>query len=508
MSENKIAPRLPRGMRDILPQQMIRRQYVMGVIQSVFEEFGFEPLQTPAIELQETLMGKYGPDAERLIYQAEHRGGKEKLNLRYDLSVPLCRVVAQYPDQIIKPFKRYQMAPVWRAERPQKGRYREFYQCDADEVGSSSMLADAETLNIIFEILTRLGFKKFVMRINDRKIINGIGEFAGIPEELLSGLYRSIDKLAKIGIDGVRAELREVSLAGIERIRFYLNKSGISKDAIATLSDEELANCDCIGQRLRQLGTEASIVEMLLQELHGLDIKSVLKIPDDVIERLLEFLQIRGNNREIIAQLRVWLSDYPEAQEGITEVEEIITYLEALGIPDDYYQVAPAMVRGLEYYTGPIYETEVEEPKIGSITGGGRFDNLVGMFMDHSYPATGTTIGIERIIDVMEELDMFPTEVGKTVVQVLITQFSSELVIESLKVARDLRKAGLNTEMYFENDPLGDQIRYALNKEIPYVVILGPDELQIGQVTIRNLALKVEKTVARQVVAEQIRSWL
>src|SRR5437660_11232412 len=204
---NKIEPRVPRGMRDILPERMIRRQYVIDVIREVFEEFGFEPLQTPAIELSETLMGKYGPDAERLIYSANYPNGKDPLSLRYDLSVPLCRVVAMYPE-LPKPFKRYQIAPVWRAERPQKGRYREFYQCDVDTVGSASMLADAENVNVIYEVLRRLGFKKFVVNINDRRILTGIGQCSGVPEELLGGLYRSIDKLEKIGLDGVREELR------------------------------------------------------------------------------------------------------------------------------------------------------------------------------------------------------------------------------------------------------------------------------------------------------------
>src|SRR5579884_4373445 len=196
---NKVRAAVPRGMRDILPEQMIRRQYVIDVIRDVFEEFGFEPLSTPAIELSETLTVKYRPDAERLIYSTTYGDGKDKLALRYDLSVPLSRVVAMYPE-LPKPFKRYQIAPVWRAERPQKGRYREFYQCDADTVGSASMLADAETLNIIYEILTRLGFKKFVVNINDRKVLTGIGQFSGVPGELLGGLYRSIDKLEKIGL--------------------------------------------------------------------------------------------------------------------------------------------------------------------------------------------------------------------------------------------------------------------------------------------------------------------
>ncbi|HLQ30863.1 MAG TPA: histidine--tRNA ligase [Ktedonobacteraceae bacterium] len=437
----KVSASVPRGMRDILPEQMIRRQYVIDVIRNVFEEFGFEPLQTPAIEMSETLMGKYGPDAERLIYSATYGEGKDKLALRYDLSVPLCRVVAMYPE-LPKPFKRYQIAPVWRAERPQKGRYREFYQCDVDTVGSTSMLADAETLNVIYEVLTRLGFKKFVININDRKILTGIGQFAGVSDELLGGLYRSIDKLDKIGLGGVRDELRRN------------------------------------------------------------------EIPEEVIDRLLALLQIEGENQAVLVSLRDKLGSYPSALEGISELEEVVRYLQALGISEQYYKVKFAMVRGLEYYTGPIYETAIEEPKMPSITGGGRFDELVGMFLDRSYPATGTTIGIERIIDAMEELGMFPPEVGKTVAQVLVTLFDKTLVDASLQMANTLRKAGLKTEMYFEPTSLGDQIRYAGKKDIPCVVILGPDEVAAKQVTVRNLRLKVQQTVKRTEVAELINKWL
>jgi histidyl-tRNA synthetase len=230
------------------------------------------------------------------------------------------------------------------------------------------------------------------------------------------------------------------------------------------------------------------------------------EVPDDAIRRLLNLLQIAGENRAVLAGLREMLAAYPVALEGIAEVEEIIGYLEALGIPTAAYRVNFAMVRGLEYYTGPIYETTVEEPKIGSITGGGRFDHLIGMFTDRSYPATGTTIGIERIIDVMEELKMFPPSVGATVAQVLVTRFNPDLVTESLKVARDLRQAGLNAELYFENIALGNQIRYALKKGIPFVVIVGPDEAAAGQVTIRDLRLGEQVTVARSEAAAQIQA--
>lgn len=460
----KVKPRLPRGMRDILPDKMILRQYVISVIQQVFEEFGFEPLQTPAIEMSSTLMGKYGPDAERLIYDARHRGGQttpllppdvdeyvkktglrvtdppsEELSLRYDLSVPLCRVMAMYPD-LPKPFKRYQISPVWRAERPQKGRYREFWQCDADSVGSASMLADAETINVIYEILNRLGFRDFVTKINNRKILTGVGEFSGVSKEQLPALYRSIDKLDRIGLDGVKMELQENAIA------------------------------------------------------------------DDVIARMLDLLQVRGESRAQLVLLKDRLADSPAALQGIIELEELIGYLDVLGIPTDNYQVDFAMVRGLEYYTGPIFETVVEKPKIGSITGGGRYDNLVGMFLERSFPATGTTIGIERIIDVMDELKMYPPQVGPTTAQVLVTIFQPDMVNASLQLASALRKTGLKVQLYADPVQLREQIGFASRKGIPYIAILGPDEAASGQVTIRK-SRDEQRTVAWSAVAALVKQW-
>jgi histidyl-tRNA synthetase len=499
----KITPRIPRGMRDILPQRMILRQYVINTITEVFESFGFEPLQTPAIELEETLMGKYGPDAERLIYNVAHREGKEQLSLRYDLSVPLSRVVGQYPD-LLKPFKRYQIAPVWRAERPQKGRYREFYQCDADTVGSSSMLADAETLNVIYEILKRLGFRQFVTRINNRKIIAGIGQFAGVPEALLGGLYRSIDKLDKIGLEGVREELRRTGLDTALDLLARAKVTGAALDRlIGPLRERDM---EAITAALRAAGLDEETATALAEGLAAL-LPAQQVIPDAVIARLLEFLQIAGSNREVLAQLREWLGDYPKALEGIAELEEVILYLEALDIPEQFYQVVPSMVRGRDYYTGPVYETVVEEPRIGSITGGGRYDELIGLFSERSLPATGTTIGIERIIDVMEELGMFPPTVGQTVTQVLVTRFSADTTLESLRLAQELRQAGLNAELFFPDASLGNQIRFALKKGIPYIAILGPDEIQAGMVAVRNVALEVQETVARGEVAARVKAW-
>ncbi len=433
-----IKPRVPRGMRDILPEQMIRRHYVIDVIRDVFEEFGFEPLQTPALELSEVLTGKYGPDAEKLIYQAGHTGGKEDISLRYDLSVPLCRVVAMYP-QLPKPFKRYQIDPVWRAERPQKGRYRQFFQCDADTVGSDSMLADAENVNLIYQVLSRLGFKQFEININDRKLITGIGQYAGVPSEQLGGLYRSIDKLDKIGLDGVTAELREN------------------------------------------------------------------EIPENVIEKLLDLLQVEGDAATVLNEMKQQLGDLDTACEGIADLEELIHYLTTLGVPEECYRVNVAMVRGLEYYTGPIYETVVEEPKIGSITGGGRYDELIGSFSKQSHPATGTSFGIERIIDVMEEFDMFPSTVGKTVTQVLMTVFDDDLMEESLKLATMLRRGGIRTEVYFRPGKISTQMKYADAKGIPYAVILGSDELATGTAAVRDLATREQENVLLANIVEHIK---
>jgi histidyl-tRNA synthetase len=526
----KVEPRVPRGMRDILPQDLIRRQYVMDVIRGVFEEFGFEPLQTPAMEMTETLTGKYGPDAERLIYHAFYGDeAGDELSLRYDLSVPLCRVVAMYPD-LVKPFKRYQIAPVWRADRPQKGRYREFYQCDADTVGSEGMLADAETINVIYEILLRLGFRDFVVNINDRKVLRGIGQLAGVPGGLLGGLYRAIDKLPKIGLARVERELQlvglpEAEVAALQRAaRLYLQgqfdlgdleararENGVlpvvARRAIAPLQ-ELLGHVDRQAiepDRVQEVAVD--LVSQVATALRAAYAKQVAMIPTEAIARLLALLQISGDDRAILAGLREQLADYPVGLEGIAELEEIVRYLDALEIPERYYQVDFSMVRGLEYYTGPIYETVVKEPAIGSITGGGRYDGLVGMFTDRSYPATGTTIGIERIIVVMEELGMFPPQVGTTTTKVLMTRFSEELVDESLKAATMLRKAGLNTEFFLDDASLGNQIRYALKRGIPYVAILGADEQAAGQLTVKNLALNEQRAVARERAASLIREW-
>ena len=433
-----IKPSIPGGMRDFLPEQMLRRKFVIDTIQTIFEKYGYEPLETPAIEKLEVLSGKYGEEGDQLIFKILKRGtGIEKVGknileysvanfsdivdfgLRFDLTVPLCRLIAMYPNEITMPFKRYQMQPVWRADRPQKGRYREFFQCDIDTVGSASMLADAETIAIINEVLITLGFEQFKIRINNRKILTGIVEYSGVGKERGNEICIAIDKLEKIGLEGIKTELQQ-----------------------------------------RQ-------------------------IPQQAIDKILPILEITGDVDTVLNDVSMVLQSSETGLAGINETGELLAFVNELGIPKENYVLDLYLARGLEYYTGPIYESIVEKPKIGSLTGGGRYDELVGMFLGRNIPATGTTIGIERIIDVMTELNMLPET--KTTTQVLVTVFDENTRSQSLGVAKNLRDAGINTEIYFESVGLKKQFSYANKKGIPFVVVLGPDELAKGEITLKDM---------------------
>lgn len=433
-----IKPSIPKGTRDFLPENMLRRQFVMNTIRSIFEKYGYEPLETPSMERLDVLSGKYGEEGEQLIFKILKRGtGIEKVGkeltevsitkfsdiveeaLRYDLTVPLCRVIAMYQNELTYPFKRYQMQPVWRGDRPQKGRYREFYQCDADTVGSASMLADAETIALINEILIALGFQQFKIRINNRKILTGIVEFSGVDANRGNEVCIAIDKLEKIGLDGVKKELE-------------------TRD-----------------------------------------------IPQPAITKILKVLEIKGEPESILNDVASLLNVSARGTEGINETLELISLVGSLGVPAKNYTLDLYLARGLSYYTGPIYESIVEEPKIGSLTGGGRYDELVGMFSGQNIPATGTTIGIERIIDVMTELNMLPE--SKTKTQVLVTIFDEATRNSSLELAKNLRSSGINTEIFFDAGGLKKQFKYADKKGIPFVVILGPDEVARNEVSLKNM---------------------
>ncbi len=438
MPKPKIQPRLPKGMRDFLPQEMIKREYVFNVVREVFHLYGFEPLQTPVLELRETLMGKYGEDAEKLIFEAQHPGGKEELALRYDLTVPLARVVAQYQNEITLPFKRYQLSPVWRAERPQRGRYREFYQCDADIVGVQNQAADAEIIGLVVTALTRLGFQNFSVKINNRKLLTAIGEYAGLEGEALGSLYRSIDKFDKIGAEGVRGELTERG------------------------------------------------------------------IPAEVITRMMELITARYPGLEQLDYLDEVLQNFPAAKEAVGELRQVSDHLTSAGVPLANYEFDLTMVRGLGYYTGPIFETIITEPNLGSVTGGGRYDDLVGLFRGESVPTVGTSLGIERIIDLMDILNLYPAHIGGTVVQAFVTVFAEETRAEATKLAAELRAGGVRTELYLQDKNVGKQMSYADKKGIPLVALLGADEIAAGTVKFKRLKDGEEIVVARAEAAAEV----
>lgn len=435
-----INPRTPKGFRDMLPETMLRRKYVIEAITDVFHRFGFEPLDTPILELRETLFGKYGEDAENLIFSAQHgRSNRDPLAMRYDLTVPLARVVAQYESELSFPFKRYHIAPVFRGERPQRGRYREFYQCDADIVGVAGIEADAEIVTMMHRILDRLQFPQFTIKINHRKLLAAIGEFSGVPDAQLPDLYRSVDKFDKIGADGVRQEL-------IER--------DIQPDAVSRMMD------------------------------------------------LLQAYEPGSGNLDVIEDA------IGAENNGLDDLRLLANLLSDSTIPARCYDFDFTMARGLGYYTGPIFETVISQPNLGSVTGGGRYDELIGMFRKQSLPTTGTSFGIERIIDLMEELNLYPAHLGGTLVQVLVAVFSRDTRKTAMQVANQLRDAGINTELYFEPRKLGRQFSYADKKGIPIVAIAGPNEIEAGVVKLRSLSDGEEKTLALTDLAGAVKNML
>ncbi|MEQ8672099.1 MAG: histidine--tRNA ligase [Aggregatilineales bacterium] len=440
---SQITPRVPKGMRDFPPSVMLKREYVFDVIREVFHLYGFEPIQTPVMELNETLMGKYGEDAENLIYSAKHgRSSKDEISLRYDLTVPLSRFVAMYENDLNFPFKRYHIAPVFRGERPQRGRYREFYQCDADIVGIGSMAADAEVVSLAVTALRRLGFKQFEVKINHRKLLTAIGKYSGVPDEQLPDLYRSVDKFDKIGAAGVQKELEERGIAA------------------------------------------------------------------DVVTRMMELITSQKPGLENLDFLESVFGDMPEAGNSINELRDLAKNLMVAGVPQEFYAIDFTMVRGLGYYTGPIFETIITEPNLGSIMGGGRYDELIGLFRRESLPTTGISLGIERIIDLMDELDLYPAHIGGTVVDVFVTVFDEDTREDSLRVASTLREAGINTELYMEDKKLGKQFNLADKKGIPIVAVLGPDEITRGVVTLRRLKDGKELSVEQALMAKTVRELL
>jgi len=453
-----------RGMRDFLPADVRRREYVIGVIKEVYERYGFEPLETPAVENIETLMGKYGEEGNQLIFKILKRGEHEKtgeadLALRYDLTVPLARVVAQYQNELPKFFKRYQIQPVWRADRPARGRFREFYQCDVDILGSRSMLVEAEICAAASEVLTKLGFNDFSVRINHRHALTGVLQAAGVAGEKHDAALVALDKLDKIGRAGVEKEF---------------NERGINAAAGAKLLD-------------------------FFGELSSLDHAAEVAAGEDTTQKRISL------NAAILGRLIEFVGDNELGARGIDELRSLMKFADAEGI-GARIEIDPTLARGLSYYTGAIMEISVSG--IGSLGGGGRYDNLVGMFLGDNVPACGLSLGLERIIVVMTERNMFPEALVSSPADVMVSIWDEASLAESVIVAHEIRDAGLRVDLYPEADKLGKQFKYAAARGIAFVVVIGDEERAHGEVSIKDMRSSQQQTVKREEAVDAIRAAL
>jgi histidyl-tRNA synthetase len=454
-----------RGMRDFLPADVRRREYVIGIIKEVYERYGFEPLETPAVENIETLMGKYGEEGNQLIFKILKRGEHEKtgeadLALRYDLTVPLARVVAQYQNELPKFFKRYQIQPVWRADRPARGRFREFYQCDVDVLGSRSMTVEAEICAAASDVLTKLGFNDFAVRINHRHALTGVLQAAGVAHDKHEVALVALDKLDKIGRTGVEKEFEQ---------------RGVEPAAGASLLD-------------------------FFGALVGLDHAAEVAIGEDPSQKQ------KALNAAILGRLVEFVGDNELGARGVDELRSIIKFAEAEGI-DSKIQIDPSLVRGLSYYTGAIMEINVKDLP-GSLGGGGRYDNLVGMFLGTDMPACGFSLGLERIIVVMTERAMFPEALVSSPADVMVSVWNETWLAESVALAHELREQGLRVDLYPEADKIGKQFKFASAREIPFVAILGDDERARGEVALKDMRSGEQRSVKRESVGTVIRGSL
>jgi histidyl-tRNA synthetase len=453
-------PTIPQGTRDFGPEVVRKRQYIFNTIRTVFELYGFQPLETPAMENLDTLMGKYGEEGDKLIFKilnngldnpAKHDSAKEEFEkvlqgkntkgiteraLKYDLTIPFARYVAMNHGQLTFPFKRYQIQPVWRADRPQKGRYREFYQCDADIVGSNALINEVEFVNIYTEVFTRLGIAGFRLQINSRKILTALAELCGGADKMMD-ITIAIDKLDKIGLEKVKEEL-----AG----------RGLTTDQI-------------------------SIIE--------------------------NYLSIDGANDEKLSRIKELFVNSEVGKKGIEELEFVLSQ-STIANRQSAINIDFTLARGLNYYTGIIFEAKAPaEVKIGSIGGGGRYDDLTGLFGVPNIPGVGISFGVDRIYDVMEELKLFPQTVEQGT-KVLFFNLGVEESKAAYRLLQEVRSKGVAAEIYHENVKMDKQFKYAERKGTPYVVILGSRELQEGNAVVKNLGTGEQQTVAATQLAAHI----
>lgn len=459
---SNIKPSLVKGTRDFSPQEMVKRNHIFDTIKTVFKKYGYAEIQTPTMENLSTLTGKYGDEGDKLIFKILNSGdflakanpellanaNSQKLissisekALRYDLTVPFARYVVMHQNDISLPFKRFQVQPVWRADRPQKGRYREFYQCDVDVVGSDSLLNEAEFILIYQEALSNLGLKDFTVKLNNRKILSGIAEIIGKPE-LIIDMTVAIDKLDKIGLDGVSKELLERGF------------------------------------------TEADL------------------------EKLKPVILLQGSNEEKLNSLRTVLADSATGMNGIEEIETVFKYLK--GLLQSNPELSPdleldiTLARGLNYYTGCIFEVKTNEAAMGSIGGGGRYDDLTGMFGLKGLTGVGISFGADRIYDVLLELNLFPESVAAGT-KVLISNFDEAAELYALPIVQQLRNANIAAELYPSAAKLKKQMSYADAKNIPYVILIGSDEMQSGALTLKDMHSGQQDKLSLEAIIEKIK---
>ncbi len=448
-------PSIPKGTRDFGPQEMARRNYIFNTIRDVYALYGFQQIETPAMENLTTLMGKYGEEGDKLLFkilnsgdflrgiEAEdlQNGGTGKLaarlcekGLRYDLTVPFARYVVQHREELTLPFRRYQIQPVWRADRPQKGRYREFYQCDADVVGSDSLLNEVELMQIVDTVFSRFGIRVCI-KINNRKILAGIAEMIGAADRIVD-ITVAIDKLDKIGLDKVNEELR----AG-----------GLSEEAV---------------------------------------------------EKLQPIINLSGTNSEKMATMRQALAQSETGLKGVDEVEYVLTTLESMSLKNPV-ELDLTLARGLNYYTGCIFEVKALDVQIGSITGGGRYDNLTGIFGMPGISGVGISFGADRIYDVLNQLELYPQEVT-TATQLLFINFGEAETKYCLPIVAEARRSGIRCEIYPDAAKMKKQMQYANQKAIPYVAMAGESEIAAGQITLKNMLSGEQKQLTPAELLQEI----
>ena len=449
-------PSIPKGTRDFSPEEMAKRNYIFNTIKDVFLLYGFQQIETPAMENLSTLMGKYGEEGDKLLFKILNSGdflrdaSDEMLSsrdclhltpklcekgLRYDLTVPFARYVVQQRNELQFPFKRYQIQPVWRADRPQKGRYREFYQCDADVVGSDSLVNEVELISLIDEVFFRFGIN-ITIKLNNRKILSGIAEIIGAPEKIVD-ITVAIDKIDKIGIDNVNAELKE---------------KGLSDEAIATLRP---------------------------------------------------LLELSGTNNEKISTLETLLASSEIGVKGIEELKYVISSADEMGLRSTL-ELDVSLARGLNYYTGSILEVKANDVEMGSITGGGRYDNLTGVFGMDGVSGVGISFGADRIFDVLNTLNLYPADTCATT-KVIFMNFGDAEAKQSLKYVMQLRKEGISAELYPESSKMKKQMTYANGKNIPFVAMVGETELAEGKVALKNMSTGEQELLDISKVIEKLK---